>query len=114
LPAMCTASPNSTVHGSRATSPQTMNGTPRALIPTRTFGATRCRAGTGTCLRSAQNVSPSTALDAQWSIDDGGGNTFGLTASQRHTTPTGIRDHQPIQPAVQIAATSATGPGTRV
>ena len=96
FPAMWTASPNSAIQTSSAIRPHAMNGRPRALIAVRTFGATRCRAGTGTCLRLAQYVSPSTALDAQWSIDDGGGNTFGLT-SHRHTTPTGISDHQPIQ-----------------
>src|SRR6185312_3760886 len=91
-----------------------MNGRPTALIAVRTVGAIRCRSGTGTSLRLAQYVSPSTAFDAQWSTDDGGGNTLGLTASHRHTTPTRIRDHHPIQAEVQIAATTAARPGMRV
>src|SRR5690349_14836377 len=96
---MCTASPNNMIQASRATSPQTMNGRPRALMAIRTFGATRCRVGTGTSLRLAQNVSPSTARDAQQSIYEGGGNTCGLTASHRHKTATGTRQPPP-DPAV--------------
>lgn len=54
FPAVWTASPNSTIHPSRTTSPLATNGTPSALTAPSTFGATRCRGGTGTSSRFIQ------------------------------------------------------------
>jgi hypothetical protein len=114
FPAICTASPERVIHPFRTTTPRTMNGTPSALTAPSTFGATRCRGGTGTSFRFAQTVSPSTPLDAQWSSERGGGNALGLITAHAHTRPTGTSDRQPIRLRVQIAATSSGGTGMRV
>src|SRR4051812_25968877 len=102
FPAIWTASPEEAIHPFRTTVPRTINGRPRALRALSTWGATRCRAGTGTAFRFAQQVSPSTPRDAQWSSESGGGNARGLTAVQAHTRATGTSAHRPSRLRVQI------------
>jgi|tagenome__1003787_1003787.scaffolds.fasta_scaffold20813065_2 hypothetical protein len=90
-----------------------MKGRPTALTAPSTFGTTRCRGGTGTSFRFAQQVSPSTAFDAQESSERGGGNALGLITVHAHTAPTGTSDHRPIRLRVQMAAASNGGTGMR-
>src|SRR5215213_1157131 len=110
---MWMASPVATIQKSRTTRPHTTMGSPREFRAS-SSGALRCARGTGTVLRALHNVSPSTALDAQWSSDRGGGKALGFTAVHRQTSTMGTSDHQPIHVRLHTAAVSAAGIGMRV
>jgi hypothetical protein len=77
LPADWITRPVIRIQMSVATNPHTMRGSPAVLSAVSTIGATRCRCGIGVPDRALQNVSPSTARDAQESRLAGGGNARG-------------------------------------
>ena len=70
--------------------------------PLRIFGNILCRVGTEIFFLFSHTLSPKTALDAQFSIDDGFLNIRGLNQAHAIATINSNKDHQPNQARLQM------------
>ncbi len=97
------AEPSRVGHRDSEYTPQTTGIMPAAETQLNTAGGILWRAGTGALRRSIQIRSPSTAFEAQLSVERGMWKILGLSQAHRTATRMASIDHLPIQARLQKA-----------